>query len=55
MSLGSVSSYSSFNEVDNMDNENYEAPKVVIEGELEVDAGTPIGSDLLFDWLDEDL
>jgi hypothetical protein len=54
MSLGSRSSYSSFNEVDNMDNEKYEAPQVVLEGELEVSAGTT-GSDLLFDWLDEDL
>ena len=37
-----------------MDNEKYEAPQVVFEGELEVQAGTILG-DVAFDWLDDAL
>jgi hypothetical protein len=35
-----------------MENEKYEAPQVVFEGDLEVQAGTT-SSEVEFDWLDE--
>ena len=35
-----------------MNNEQYEAPQVVFEGELEVQAGSPLG-DIDGDWLSE--
>ena len=37
-----------------MENEIYEAPCVVYEGELEVQAGTVLG-DVAFDWLEDGL
>jgi hypothetical protein len=37
-----------------MENEKYEAPQVIFEGNLEVQAGTPGSSGLEFDWLDEE-
>jgi hypothetical protein len=38
-----------------MDNERYESPQIVFEGNLEVQAGTEIGNDVASDWLDEEI